>query len=85
MPADEGARLDLAIVTLERAWLHRAQHDGRKANAIAELGLTETAYYQRLNALLDSPDAWGADFRVMDAVSRRRARSMRQRPTTGRS
>ena len=40
MPADEGARLDLAIVTLERAWLHRAQHDGRKANAIAELGLT---------------------------------------------
>lgn len=79
MPADEGARLDLAIITLERAWLNRPQHDGRKADAIRELGLTETAYYQRLNALLDDPAAWRLDFRVMDTVSRRRFLSMRQR------
>ena len=79
MSTNEGNLLDLAIIQLERAWLNRPQHDGRKANAIAGLGLSETAYYQRLNALLDSPDAWGTDFRVMEAVSRRRERAMRQR------
>ena len=79
MSTNEADRLDLQIITLERAWLNRPQHDGRKANAIAGLGLSETAYYQRLNALLDSPDAWGTDFRVMEVVSRRRERSQRQR------
>ena len=71
-------RLDLAIITLERAWLNRPQHDGRKANAIAALGVSETTYYQRLNALLSDPDAWSQDFRVMEAVSRRRERAQRQ-------
>ena len=69
-------RLDLQIIQLERAWLNRPQHDGRKANAIAGLG--ETTYYQRLNALLSDPDAWSQDFRVMEVVSRRRERSQRQ-------
>lgn len=78
MSTNEANRLDLAIITLERAWLHRPQHDGRKANAIAGLGLSETAYYQRLNALLSDPGAWSQDFRVMEVVSRRRGRSQRQ-------
>ena len=71
-------RLDLQIIQLERAWLNRPQHDGRKANAIAGLGVSETTYYQRLNALLSDPGAWSQDFRVMEVVSRRRERSQRQ-------
>ena len=79
MPASEGDSLDLAILTLERAWIARPQHDGRKASAIQELGLTETAYYQRLNAMLSDPSAWRQDFRVMSAVDGRRRRAQRQR------
>ena len=80
MSASEGDSLDLAILTLERAWIARPQHDGRKASAIRELGLSETAYYQRLNAMLADPSAWRHDFRVMSTVDGRRRLAQRQRP-----
>lgn len=50
--------LDLAILDLERAWF---RYSGSKANAIADLGMSETRYYQRLNALIDMPEAMERD------------------------
>lgn len=47
------------LLAFERRWWRTA---GAKAEAIrGELGLSETAYYQRLNRLLDDPEAFLAD------------------------
>ncbi|MBD2760042.1 DUF3263 domain-containing protein [Yimella sp. cx-573] len=72
--------MDFTIIELERHWLHRPQHDGRKANQIRErTGLTETQYYQALNRLLQDPGAWRLDATTMAAVQRRVERGARQR------
>lgn len=46
---------DHRILEFEQKWWRTA---GAKADAImAEFGLTQTRYYQKLNRLLDEPDA----------------------------
>jgi hypothetical protein len=45
---------DRAILDLEAKWF---RHAGSKEQAIFELGMPATRYYQRLNRLIDSPDA----------------------------
>jgi hypothetical protein len=50
---------DLAVLAMER---RRWNYQGAKATAVhRELGLTLTAYYQRLSQLLDRPEALQAD------------------------
>lgn len=79
MRGNEAGRLDLVILELERAWLHRRQHDGRKAEAIRQAtGLDELAYYQRLRVLLTDESAWRQAPTVMRAVQRRMERATRQ-------
>lgn len=70
MLSDEDAR----IIALERVWLHRRQHDGRKEAAIRSAGFDVTAYYQRLVGLLRVRGAWELDYQVMHAVRSRVAR-----------
>jgi hypothetical protein len=50
--------LDRAILNLERQWWRRP---GSKQQAIHDLGLRETRYYQTLNMLIDRPEALAAD------------------------
>jgi hypothetical protein len=45
---------DRAILDLEAKWF---RHAGSKEQAIFELGMPETRYYQRLNRLIDDPEA----------------------------
>lgn len=46
---------DVAVLDFEQRWQHRAVRDGSKDAAIVEeFGLNTTAYFQRLNRLLDS-------------------------------
>lgn len=48
--------LSLAILELEA---RRFKYQGAKERAIrSELGIPVTAYYQRLNVLIDDPAAW---------------------------
>lgn len=78
--ATEGAQLserDLKILELERDWF-RAQ--GSKEDAIRErLGMSTTAYYQALNALIDNPEALKADPLLVKRLRRLRTSRMRQR------
>ncbi|MBC9956247.1 DUF3263 domain-containing protein [Yimella sp. cx-51] len=75
-----GAQLserDQRILELERDWF-RAQ--GSKEDAIRErLGMSSTAYYQALNALIDNPVALKADPLLVKRLRRLRASRMRQR------
>lgn len=51
--------VEQAVLELERAWFRRP---GAKAQRIRdELGMSETRYYQLLNALIDRPEALAAD------------------------
>lgn len=67
---------DAAILSLERAhW----KHAGTKEDAMLELGLSPTRYYQRLSALIDTEEAMAADPLLVKRLrrlrdSRRRAR-----------
>jgi hypothetical protein len=50
---------DRALLEFEK---QRWQHSGAKETAIRDLfGLTATAYHQRINALIDRPEAYAAD------------------------
>lgn len=68
--------LDLAMLDLERGWF---RHSGSKANAIAALGLSETRYYLRLNALIDRPEALAHDPFTVKRLQRLRERRRQQR------
>lgn len=73
--------LDLAILAFER---QRWNHAGAKETAIRDtFGLTATAYYQRVNALLDRPEAYVADPPLVKRLQRlrqeRAARAGRRR------
>jgi hypothetical protein len=50
--------LDRAVLDLERLWW---RHPGSKQQAIHDLGLRETRYYQRLVRLIDDPVALAYD------------------------
>lgn len=66
---------DRRILDFERQWW---RHAGAKADAIdAEFGLTVTRYYQKLNRLLDDPDALAYAPQLVNRL--RRIRSTRSR------
>jgi hypothetical protein len=67
---------DRALLDIEsRFW----RHQGPKEQAARELGLTPIRYYQRLNALLDSADAWEYAPLAMSRAERLRARIRHRR------
>lgn len=69
---------DVAILALERRFY---AVPGSKATAIVtELGMTPTRYYQRLNAILDDPEAL-----ALDAQTVRRLRRLRDARKASRS
>lgn len=71
------ADLDRAILDFEARWW---KYPGRKEQAILdELGLTGVRYYQRLNALLDEPDALAYAPAVVNRLRRRRVTALRAR------
>lgn len=50
------------LLTFEKAWLNKPQHDGAKMHAVHEqFGLGIVRYYQALVATLDDPEAWAFD------------------------
>ena len=66
---DDRASLFTAILAIEqRDWPGR----GAKAEAVSGLGLTETRYYQLLNQLIDTPDAYKAAPVLVSRLRRRR-------------
>lgn len=68
---------DKRVLDFERGtWLTA----GAKEQAIAEvLGITATRYYQRLNELIDSPEALKFDPALVKRLRARRARRQRIR------
>jgi hypothetical protein len=74
---------DRAILDFERGWWTlTSPHDATpsKASAIREhLDMSPTCYYQRLNALLDEPDANGYDPLVVHRLRRSRLQRRRAR------
>lgn len=65
------------ILAFERAWW---QYAGAKEDAILErFGLSSTAYYQLLNALLDDEAAQAFDPLLVKRLKRQRAERQRQR------
>jgi uncharacterized protein (DUF924 family) len=67
-----------AMLELERSWFTRA---ATKDEAISErFGMTTTAYYRALNALINRPDAMAAD-----PLTVRRLLRMRDRRRAGRA
>ncbi len=73
--------LDVRMLTFERQWWKYA---GAKEQAIKDLfDLSATAYYQRLNALIDKPAALATDPMVVKRLrrireSKQHARSVRR-------
>ena len=73
---------DEAILELEE---RRYLRPGRKVEAIRqELGLTELRYYQRLNALLDVPEAEALHPQLVHRLRRLRDKRQRGRPNPAR-
>lgn len=71
---------DKEILSFERQWWKYA---GAKEQAIRELfGMSSTRYYQRLNALLDDPEALAYDPMLVKRL--RRMRTSRQRARSAR-
>lgn len=65
---------DRAILEFERGWW---RHGGAKESAITEIfGMTATRYYQRLNVLIDTPEALATEPMLVKRL--RRLRSTRQ-------
>lgn len=65
---------DQQILEFERGWW---RHGGAKESAISEIfGMNATRYYQRLNVLIDTPEALAADPMLVKRL--RRMRSARQ-------
>jgi aromatic ring-cleaving dioxygenase len=62
---------DRAILDLERLWWRRP---GSKQQAIYDMGLRETRYYQRLVWLIDDPAALAYDPVTVNRLRRRRER-----------
>lgn len=74
------AEQDRQILEFERGWW---RHGGAKESAISEIfGMNATRYYQRLNVLIDTPQALAADPMLVKRL--RRMRSARQHARTQR-
>lgn len=68
--------LDLAILQMEQRYYRRI---GAKHAAIRdELGITPTRYFQRLNGLIDSPEAVAVAPMVVRRLQRVRDRAAQQ-------
>ncbi len=68
---------EIAMLELERSWFTYA---ATKDEAIAErFGITTTAYYRALNALIDRPDAVAADPMTVRRLVRMRDRRRAER------
>lgn len=68
---------DRSLLHFEREWWSKP---GAKAASIrARFDLTETAYYQRLNRLIDNPAAVEADPLVVNRLRRLRDRGAERR------
>ena len=65
---------DKALLELEA---QRFRQSGHKVAAIVKLGLTEVRYYQRLNQLIDDPEALAYSPVVVNRVRRLRAKRAR--------
>jgi hypothetical protein len=65
------------ILAFERQWF---RYPGAKGNAVRELfGLSDTRYYQILNALIDRPEALAHDPMLVKRLRRVRATRRRAR------
>jgi hypothetical protein len=70
---------DLAILELERSWW---QTPGHKGDVIRDrLAMSPSAYYRRLSALIDRPDALSADPLLVRRLRRARTERRRTRHT----
>ena len=68
---------EMAMLELERSWFTYA---ATKDEAISErFGMTPTAYYRALNALIDRPDAVAADPLTVRRLVRMRDRRRAER------
>lgn len=68
---------DLAILDFERSWW---QTPGRKGDAIRErFSMSPSAYYRRLTALVDRPEALAADPLLVRRLRRDRGERRRTR------
>lgn len=73
-PERDLSGLDRQILEFERGWWRLG---GAKDSAITEtFGMTSTRYYQRLNVLIDTPEALAADPMLVKRL--RRLREARQ-------
>lgn len=75
---------DQKILEFERGWW---RYGGAKDSAISEMfGFTATRYYQRLNVLIDTPEALAADPMLVKRLRRMRGarqQARQQRRTAG--
>lgn len=68
---------DLEMLNLERAWF---KYQGAKESHVRErFGISLTRYYQRLNVLIDRPEAMAHDPMVVKRLRRLRSQRQRQR------
>ncbi len=68
------------LLAFERAWANLPQTDGRKAQQVRDRwGISETAYYRQLNAVLDTREALEADAVTTRQLQRRRGRHTQSR------
>lgn len=74
---------ELAMLELERHWFKYA---GAKETAVRErFDCSSTRYYQRLNALIDRPEALAADPLVVRRLLRMREQRRRHRAAVART
>lgn len=73
MPLSPADRAILALATTPFV------HAGEKENAIRELGLSPTRFWQRVNALLSDPSALEADPVRVRLLTAQRDRALSQR------
>jgi hypothetical protein len=77
MPAPDLTPAERSILDFERGWW---QTPGPKAEAIrARLSISPTAYYRRLHALIERPEALDADPLLVLRLRRSRAERRRRR------
>lgn len=69
---------DLRILHFEDRWWQGTHKPGMKGRAIRrEFGLTETAFYQRLNSIIDRPEALALNPLLIRRLQRDRDRRRR--------
>lgn len=67
------------LLSFERAWLGRPRDGSYDAAIRQEFGVSTVRHLQRVNALLDDPEAIRVDPVTCRLLRSRRARGMRQR------